>query len=102
MVLLEFSIAPAGQGDSYSASVAPVIDLIDRSGLPYQLTPMGTILEGEWPEVMGVMTRCFELLAAQYPRVGVQMKADWRNAPGGRLKSKTAKVEERLGRKLAT
>ena len=102
MVLLEFAIAPAGQGESYSAFVAPVIDLIDQSGLPYQLTPMGTILEGEWPEVMGVVTRCFELLSAQYPRVGVQIKVDWRAGPGGRLKSKTAKIEERLGRKLST
>jgi uncharacterized protein (TIGR00106 family) len=101
MVLLEFSIAPAGQGESVSAYVAPVIDLIDKSGLPYQLTPMGTILEGEWAEVMGVVTRCFDLLAAQFPRVGVQMKVDYRAGPGGRLRAKTAKIEERLGRKLS-
>ena len=101
MVLLEFSMAPAGQGDSYSASVAQVIDVIDRSGLPYQLTPMGTIVEGEWPEVMALVTRCFETLSSQFPRVGVQMKADWRDAPGGRLKAKTARIEERLGRKLS-
>jgi uncharacterized protein YqgV (UPF0045/DUF77 family) len=49
MVLLEFSMAPAGQGDSVSEHVARILDVIDKSGVSYQLTPMGTILEGEWP-----------------------------------------------------
>jgi uncharacterized protein (TIGR00106 family) len=102
MVLMEFSIAPVGQGESVSAHVARVIDLIDKSGLPYQLTPMGTIVEGEWEQCIGLMSNCFGLLKAEFPRIGVQMKVDYRDAPGGRLKSKTAKVEERLGRKLNT
>jgi len=101
MVLLEFSIAPTGQGESLSAHVARVIDLIDRSGLPYQLTPMGTILEGEWAEVMGVVTQCFELMAAEFPRVGLHLKVDYSAGPGGRLKAKTAKVEQHLGRRLS-
>ncbi len=102
MVLLEFSMAPVGQGESMSAQVARILDVIDKSGVPYQFTPMGTILEGEWPEVMAVVTACFETLRSDCPRVGVQIKADWRDAPGGRLRAKTAHVEERLGRKLAT
>jgi uncharacterized protein (TIGR00106 family) len=102
MVLLEFSMAPLGLGESVSEHVARVIDVIDRSGLPYQLTPMGTILEGDWAEVMAVVTRCFETLQADCPRIGVQMKVDYRAGPGGRLQAKTAKVEQRLGRKLAT
>lgn len=100
MVLLEFSIAPVGQGESVSAHVARVIDLIDRSGVAYQLTPMGTILEGEWADVMGVVTRCFELLAAEFPRVSVHIKVDYRAGPAGRLQAKTARIEQRLGRKL--
>lgn len=101
MVLLEFSIAPMGQGESVSAYVARALDIVDRSGLPYQLTPMGTILEGEWSEVMEVVNRCFETMAADFPRVGLQLKVDYRAGPGGRLKAKTARVEERLGRKLS-
>lgn len=102
MVLLEFSMAPAGQGQSYSAAVARILDVIDKSGVPYQLTPMGTILEGEWAAVMKVVTDCFETLAADFDRVGAQIKIDWRKGGGGRLKSKIASVESRLGRKLAT
>jgi len=102
MVLLEFSMAPTGQGESLSAQVARILDLIDRSGVPYQLTPMGTILEGEWAEVMGVVTACFEMLAADCPRIGVHIKVDYRAGPAGRLQSKIARVEQRLGRKLRT
>jgi uncharacterized protein (TIGR00106 family) len=102
MVLLEFAMAPAGQGDSYSTAVARILDVIDKSGVPYQLTPMGTILEGEWDDVIGVVTACFDTLKADSKRIGATIKVDWRDAPGGRLKSKVAKVEEKIGRRLAT
>lgn len=102
MVLLEFSMAPTGQGESLGAHVARILDVIDRSGIPYQLTPMGTILEGEWNEVMAVVTACFETLKADCPRLGVHMKVDYRAGPAGRLRSKVERVEQQLGRKLST
>jgi uncharacterized protein (TIGR00106 family) len=102
MVLLEFSMAPTGVGESLSAHVARILDVIDRSGVSYQLTPMGTILEGEWSEVMAVVTACFETLAADCPRVGVHIKVDYRAGAKARMHAKTATVEERLGRKLKT
>ncbi len=102
MVLLEFSMAPVGLGESVSAQVARILDVIDRSGVPYQLTPMGTILEGEWADVMAVVSTCFQTLAADCPRVAVHLKADYRAGPGGRMQAKTAKVEQHLGRKLNT
>jgi uncharacterized protein (TIGR00106 family) len=102
MVLLEFSMAPRGVGESLSIHVARILDVIDKSGVPYQLTPMGTILEGEWEQVMGVVTACFEALKADCPRVGIHMKVDYRAGPAGRLTSKTEKVEAHLGRKLST
>jgi len=102
MLLLEFSMTPAGQGESYTASVARILDLIDRSGVPYRLTPMGTILEGEWAAVMKVVGDCFALLAADFDRVGAQIKLDWRRGGESRLASKIESVEQRLGRKLST
>ncbi|MDZ7589744.1 MAG: MTH1187 family thiamine-binding protein [Rubrivivax sp.] len=102
MVLLEFSMAPLGQGTSVSAAVARILDVIDRSGLPYQLTPMGTILEGEWDPVMAVVTACFRTLETDAERIAVNLKVDWRRGPAPRLKTKTARVEQHLGRKLAT
>ena len=102
MVLLEFSMTPLNQGESVSAYVARSLDIVDRSGLAYQLTPMGTILEGEWNEVMAVVTACFEAMRADCDRVSTQVRIDYRKGPAGRLKAKVAAVEQRLGRKLST
>ncbi|MDR3514487.1 MAG: MTH1187 family thiamine-binding protein [Azospirillaceae bacterium] len=102
MILLEFSMWPLGQGESVSASVARLLDIIDKSGLPYQLTPMGTIIEGEWAAVMAVVTACFEALRLDHNRIETSIKIDYRSGPGGRLISKIASVEQKLGRKLST
>ena len=102
MVLLEFAMSPQGRGESLSADVARILDVIDRSGVPYQLTPMGTILEGDWDAVMAVVSACFKALEPDCTRIGMNLKVDYRAGPAGRLKSKTAKIEERLGSKLAT
>jgi len=102
MVLLEFAMAPGGKGESVSEYVARILDVIDRSGVPYQLTPMGTILEGDWDEVMAVVTACFKALEPDCTRIGMNLKVDYRAGPAGRLKAKTEKIEQRLGRKLST
>lgn len=102
MVLLEFAMSPFDKGESLGAHVARVIDVIDRSGVPYRLTPMGTILEGEWAQVMGVVTACFEALKADCARISVNIKVDYREGPAGRMEGKVRSVEERLGRKLRT
>lgn len=102
MVLLEFSMSPMNKGESVSPYVARSLDIIDKSGLPYQLTPMGTIIEGEWDEVMAVVSACFKAMSADCERIGTHIKIDYRAGPGGRIKSKIASVEEKLGRKLAT
>ena len=102
MVLLEFAMAPAGQGESMSRHVARIVDLIDRSGVAYQLTPMGTILEGDWEEVMSVVTDCFRALQADCPRISMNMKVDYRAGSDSRLRSKIDAVEGHVGRKLRT
>ena len=102
MVLLEFSMSPLDKGESVSVYVARSIDIIDRSGLPYQLTPMGTIIEGEWDEVMRVVTACFERMSEDCSRVSTSIRIDYRSGKGGRLKSKVASIEAKLGRSLST
>jgi uncharacterized protein (TIGR00106 family) len=102
MILLEFSMTPLMKGDSVSQYVARSLDIIDKSGLPYQLTPMGTILEGEWNEVMAVVTACFERMRQDCDRVSTQIRIDYRAGAGGRIKSKVDSIERKLGRKLAT
>jgi len=100
MILLEFSMSPLGKGESVSQYVARSLDIIDASGLPYQLTPMGTILEGEWEPVMAVVRQCYERMRADCPRITCSIKIDAREGKSGRLDSKIASIEERLGREL--
>jgi uncharacterized protein (TIGR00106 family) len=102
MVLLEFAMSPLSLGESAGAHVARLIDIVDKSGLPYQLTPMGTIIEGEWDEVLAVVTQCHQLLSADCSRISTTLRIDHRAGPGGRIKSKVESVERRLGRKLST
>jgi uncharacterized protein (TIGR00106 family) len=102
MVLLEFSMTPLDKGASVGAYVARSLDIVDRSGLPYQLTPMGTIVEGEWEEVMAVVTACFEAMRVDCDRISTQVRIDYRTGSGGRLKSKVESVQRKLGRKLST
>ena len=51
MVLLEMSITPLGKGESVSQYVAECVELVEQSGLDYELHAMGTIVEGELDEV---------------------------------------------------
>lgn len=101
MVLVEFTMTPIDKGASVSPYVARILDIVDRSGLPYQLTAMGTLIEGEWDDVIAVVTACFEAMRADCSRVSTQFRADYRAGPGGRLTSKVEAVERRLGRRLA-
>ncbi len=102
MVLLEFSISPLDKGSSVSPYVARSLAIIDESGLDYQLHAMGTIVEGEIGEVLDVMKRCLEAMAADCDRITCTAKLDYRKGHRGRLESKVLSVEEKLGRKLRT
>ena len=97
MVLLEFSVVPFGKGESVSQYVAECVDLIDRRGLPYELNAMGTIVEGELPQVLDLMRSCIEHMATHSGRVSCSAKLDYRAAARGRLRGKVESVEQRLG-----
>ncbi|MBN2578170.1 MAG: MTH1187 family thiamine-binding protein [Pirellulales bacterium] len=100
MVVLEFSIFPLDKGESLSRFVTRVLEIVDRSGLDYQCHAMGTLLEGEWDAVMDVVRQCFEALAEDCDRIECAIKIDYQKGRKGRLLSKVASVEEKLGRPL--
>ena len=102
MVLLEFSMSPLGTGESVGKYVARSLDIIDKSGVNYRLNPMGTVLEGEWDDVMRVVTRCFQRMKRDCRRISCSIKIDYRKGHSGRLSSKVASVERRLKRKVRT
>jgi len=54
-MLAELSIIPLGGDTHLSDELGEVLKLVDTYGLPYQLTPSGTCIEGEWNKVMGLI-----------------------------------------------
>jgi uncharacterized protein (TIGR00106 family) len=100
MVLLEMSIVPLGMGESVSKYVAECVDLVDRSGLAYELHAMGTIVEGELTDVLDLMRRCIEQVAKSSNRVTCTAKIDYRQGEQGSLQTKVDSVEQRLGRQV--
>ncbi|OGX04095.1 MAG: hypothetical protein A3G87_03835 [Omnitrophica bacterium RIFCSPLOWO2_12_FULL_50_11] len=96
-VLLEFSITPLDKGESVGKYVARSIDLVDKSGIDYQLGPMGTSIEGEWDDVMAVVKKCFDEMKRDCRRISVAMKADYREGASNRIRGKVESVEKRLG-----
>ena len=57
-MLVEFSIVPVGVGSSIGDQLAEVLKIVDASGLPYKVNPMGTVIEGQWDEVMRLIKKC--------------------------------------------
>jgi uncharacterized protein (TIGR00106 family) len=99
--LVEFSMFPTEKSQSKSAFVARVLDIVDRGGLEYVLTPMSTIIEAETvAEALEVINRAYEELQKDCDRVYCSIKIDYRKGPLGRINSKKSSVEQKLGRKL--
>lgn len=95
------SMTPLGKGESVSTYVAQIVDVIDASGVPYVVTPMGTILEGDtWDEVMNVLKKGFERMKQDCSRISVAIKIDYRKSKTGRMKAKITSLERKLGKTL--
>ena len=98
-MLLAFSVAPTtAQTDdgSVSRAVADAIAIVRESGLPHETTSMFTTIEGEWDEVMAVVKKATDAVAAVSPRVSLVMKADIRLGYTGQLTAKVERVDEHL------
>jgi uncharacterized protein (TIGR00106 family) len=99
-MLLEFSVVPVGTGSSMGEFLANVMRLVDESGLPYKLNPMGTVVEGRWEDVMGLVRKCHDSVMEGAERAVTTIKIDDRKGKTNMLESKIRSVEERLGREL--
>jgi uncharacterized protein (TIGR00106 family) len=96
-MLVAFSVAPAGgASDSVGEAVARAVQVVRESGLPNETNAMFTNIEGEWDEVMAVVKRAVEAVAAAAPRVSLVLKADIRPGHPDQLTAKVRSVEERL------
>lgn len=99
-MLVAFSVVPLGKGASVSPQVARVLKIVDESGVSYKANPMGTVLEGEWDEVMGLVRKCHAEVMKDAERVITTITIDDRKGKEERMEKKLASVEEKLGTSL--
>jgi uncharacterized protein (TIGR00106 family) len=95
-VLAAFSITPLGGEDSVGELVADAVRIVRESGLPNETNAMFTNIEGEWDEVMAIIHRCVQAVAARSPRVSVVIKIDHRPGVTDALHSKVETIEREL------
>jgi uncharacterized protein (TIGR00106 family) len=96
-VLVAFSVTPLGVGEDVGAIVAEAVKVVRDSGLPNETDSMFTVIEGDtWGEVMAVVQRAVEAVAARAPRVSTVIKADWRPTATNAMTRKVEAVERYL------
>jgi uncharacterized protein (TIGR00106 family) len=101
-MLVNLTMFPTDKrGGSASADVARVIDIIDRSGLPYQLTAMSTLIEGPWDKVMATVNKARLMLRRRHSRVYIILTIDDRKGARSRITGKVRSVEKHLGREVS-
>ena len=97
-MLAEFSVTPVGVGVHVGQQVAKAVKVVKDSGLDYQLTALGTLLEGKREDVMKVILKAHETLLATNERVYTRIVLDeFRQETPGRIRSKVTKIEKELG-----
>lgn len=95
-MLVAFSVAPSGTGESVSAAVADAVAIVRESGLPNSTDAMFTTIEGEWDECMDVVRRACEAVGRHGNRVSLVLKADIRPGFTGELTAKVERLETAL------
>jgi len=99
-MLVEFSVIPIGIGSSLGAQLAEVLEIVDTSGLPYKLNPMGTVVEGEWDEIMKLVKKCHGAVMKKGDRAVTTITIDDRKGKPNRIELKVKSLEKRIGRSL--
>ena len=94
---MEISVVPIGVGSSVSNYVAKCIEIIKRSGLSYEVTAMGTIIEGDIEQLLELA-----LLVHKVPfemgakRVLTNIKIDERIDKKATIDSKIASIKNKI------
>lgn len=99
-MLVSFSMFPTDKGERVGKYVARVIDILDKSGLPYQTGPMSTSLEGDWDSIFKVIKKCNRALKKDCKRIYTVITIDDRKGVRGRIKGKVNDLEKFLKRKI--
>lgn len=99
-MLAEINIIPLSQGMHHAEEIADVVELIMDSGLEYQVTALGTIVEGSPDAVWGLLRRCHEHSRERNARVLTEIRIDDRSDADHEIHRDVERVEELLARRV--
>lgn len=100
-MLFSVSMFPIGSSDEIAHPVAEVVDEIDRAGLPYEVSAMDTVVEGEWDDVIPVIRRAHERMIRRHDRVYLTVTIDEHKGHESRLEGAVADLDRDLGRHVS-
>ena len=96
-VMIDLCVVPIGVGVSVSDYVAECERIIRRAGLASTLHPYGTVIEGEWDEVMATVKKCHEKVHDMgAPRILSTVKIGTRTDRVQSMQDKIDSVTEKL------
>ena len=101
MAILEISIVPIGiPGTSLSAYVADCLQVLKQKRVTFELSAMGTNIEGNLKDLMYIALKMHEVpFKKGAPRVLTTMRIDDRRDKKGTLEGKKKAVRNKLRRK---
>ncbi len=95
---VNYSVIPLTHPDGHVGDVvARVVDRIERSGLDYRVTAMGTQIEGELDELLELVKDCQRIVEGDSQRFYTVVTMDYQEGVTGTLEEKVSSVENRLG-----
>jgi uncharacterized protein (TIGR00106 family) len=100
LMIVSFSVIPMGSSPSVGDKIAEILKIVDSSGLPYKINPMGTVVEGEWDDIMKLIKKCHKTTMKSVERTITTISIDDRKGKTRRIDEKVTSVERRIGRTL--
>jgi len=100
-MLFELSITPLGDVH-LSDEIAQILEVIDRSGLPYQLTPGSTYIEGSWDEVLPVIRACHESARRSSRHVITSVRIEDDGGEPNKIRRNVESVQDKASADLET
>jgi len=99
-MLMELTVIPLGGERSISRDIAELVDLIDESRMPYQVTAFGTLIEGPWDQLIDLAKKCHTAIRKKTDRVLILIRLDDYADRTDLLDTAIAHVEQCLGRRV--
>jgi uncharacterized protein (TIGR00106 family) len=92
-MIAQFSIVPVGAAH-FSPDLKETTRILERSGLEYQVGPIGTCLKGDWGDVLNAIETCHRTVAERHGRVVTTIILDDRRGDEHTLRGAVEAVHE--------